>query len=104
MKKIRASKLAEILGFGGDLVDVEVQRVETDSRKIQKGDLFIAIKGEKFDGHNFVKQVIESGAELVVVEELVEGVDVKNLQKEITFKVGENEYSLTLTKHRPPKK
>ena len=33
-----------------------------------------------------------------------ESVDVKNLQKEITFKVGENKYSLTLTKHRPPKK
>lgn len=29
---------------------------------------------------------------------------VKNEQKEITFRVGENEYSLTLTKHRPPKK
>ena len=75
MKKIRASKLAEILGFGGDLVDVEVQRVETDSRKIQKGDLFIAIRGEKFDGHSFVKQVMEAGAELVIVEELVEGVE-----------------------------
>lgn len=29
---------------------------------------------------------------------------VKNEQKEITFRIGENEYSLTLTKHRPPKK
>lgn len=34
----------------------------------------------------------------------LENIDVKNPQKEITFKVGENEYSLTLTKHRPPKK
>ena len=33
-----------------------------------------------------------------------ESINVKNLQKEITFRVGENEYSLTLTKHRPPKK
>lgn len=31
-------------------------------------------------------------------------ITVKNEQKEITFRVGENEYSLTLTKHRPPKK
>ena len=77
MKKTSASKLAEIVGFCGDLVDVEVERVETDSRKIQKGDLFIAIRGEKFDGHNFVKQVLESGAELVIVEHLVEGVDIK---------------------------
>ena len=77
MINISASKLAEIVGFKSDVVDVEVRRVETDSRKVQKGDLFIAIKGEKFDAHNFVKQVIEAGAELVVVEELVEGVDVK---------------------------
>ena len=76
MNKIRASKLAEIVAFDGELVDVEVKRVETDSRKIQKGDLFIAIRGEKFDGHDFVKQVIESGAELVVVEHLVDDVDV----------------------------
>ena len=34
----------------------------------------------------------------------LENINVKNPQKEITFKVGENEYSFTLTKHRPPKK
>ncbi len=34
----------------------------------------------------------------------IENVFVKNTQKEILFNVGENEYSLTLTKHRPPKK
>ena len=34
----------------------------------------------------------------------IENVFVKNAQKEIVFNVGENEYSLTLTKHRPPKK
>ena len=33
-----------------------------------------------------------------------EKITVANPQKEITFRVGENEYSLTLTKHRPPKK
>ena len=79
MKKISASKLAEILDFKGNLIDADIERVETDSRKIQKGDLFIAIRGEKFDGHNFVKQVIEAGANLVIVEELIDGVD-KNRQ------------------------
>jgi UDP-N-acetylmuramyl pentapeptide synthase len=46
MKKISTSKLAEIVGFKGELIDVVIERVETDSRKIQKGDLFIAIRGE----------------------------------------------------------
>ena len=77
MKPISSSKLAEIVGFTGDVANVEIKRVETDSRKIKKDDLFIAVKGEKFDGHDFVKQVVEAGAELVIVEHLVEGVDVK---------------------------
>ena len=77
MKKISSLKLAEILCFGGNLVDVSVERILSDSRKVQKGDLFVAIKGENFDGHDFVKQVVEAGAELVIVEHLVEGVDVK---------------------------
>ncbi len=44
-----------------------VQRVCTDSRNIQQGDLFFALPGEKFDGHDFVEQVIRKGAVGVVV-------------------------------------
>ncbi len=43
--------------------------VSIDSRTIQKGDLFIAIKGENFDGHKFVKDAIKKGAGGVIVEE-----------------------------------
>jgi UDP-N-acetylmuramoyl-tripeptide--D-alanyl-D-alanine ligase len=45
-----------------------VQRVCTDSRKIAHGDLFFALPGEKFDGHDFVEQVIRKGAVGVVVQ------------------------------------
>ncbi|MDO8550619.1 MAG: UDP-N-acetylmuramoyl-tripeptide--D-alanyl-D-alanine ligase [Ignavibacteria bacterium] len=45
-----------------------VSNVTIDSRKIEKGSLFIAIKGEKFDGHDFVKDVIKNGASAVVIE------------------------------------
>jgi UDP-N-acetylmuramoyl-tripeptide--D-alanyl-D-alanine ligase len=44
-----------------------VQRVCTDSRNVQQGDLFFALPGEKFDGHDFVEQVIRKGAVGVVV-------------------------------------
>ena len=71
MEKISSQKLAEILQYNQPLADVEVCNVVTDSRIAKKGDLFIAIKGEKFDAHDFVKQVIEQGVELVVVEHLV---------------------------------
>ena len=40
----------------------------TDTRKITDGCLFIAIKGENFDGHDFAAKAIESGAEAVIVE------------------------------------
>ncbi len=41
--------------------------VEIDSRKVKKGSLFVAIKGEKFDGHDFVLTAVNSGAGAVVV-------------------------------------
>lgn len=44
-------------------------RVQTDSREIKAGDLFLALKGEKFDGHEFVKTACKLGARGVVVEE-----------------------------------
>ena len=45
-----------------------VSKISIDSRMINKGSLFIAIKGEKFDGHNFVREVIKNGASAVVIE------------------------------------
>lgn len=40
----------------------EFSGVSTDSRKINKGDLFIPIKGDNFDGHDFIHNAIEAGA------------------------------------------
>ncbi len=42
--------------------------VSTDSRTVKSGDLFIAIRGEKFDGHNFLSKAVEMGAAGVVIE------------------------------------
>jgi len=44
------------------------ERVIIDSRICRKGDLFFAIKGERFDGHNFIADVLKKGAEAVVAE------------------------------------
>ncbi|MFB3844668.1 MAG: UDP-N-acetylmuramoyl-L-alanyl-D-glutamate--2,6-diaminopimelate ligase [Candidatus Cloacimonadaceae bacterium] len=41
----------------------------TDSRQLQKGDIFICIKGYQTDGHNFIAQAIERGASLIIQED-----------------------------------
>ena len=43
--------------------------ISTDSRLVKKGNLFIALKGEKFDGHDFVNQALQQGAAGVVVSD-----------------------------------
>ena len=48
--------------------DASVQRVCTDSRQAQPGDLFFAIKGERFDGHNFLNEVARKDVAAIVVE------------------------------------
>lgn len=47
----------------------DIYTVSIDSRKIKNGSLFIAIKGERFDGHSFVNDAIKSGASVVAIEE-----------------------------------
>ncbi len=42
--------------------------VTTDSRKVQEGDLFIALHGERFDGHDFLKQAVAGGARGLVID------------------------------------
>jgi UDP-N-acetylmuramoyl-tripeptide--D-alanyl-D-alanine ligase len=41
----------------------------TDSRQLQAGQVFVALKGERFDGHAFIPQVLQQGALAVVVED-----------------------------------
>ncbi len=47
----------------------EVNEIRTDSRKVQKGDLFIAYKGVKVDGHDYINQAVENGASVIVYDE-----------------------------------
>lgn len=73
--------VAKILGYKAS--DKEKQLVitgfSTDTRTLKKGDLFIAIKGENFDGGDFVKQALEKGA--------VGAITDKNLNIEGVIKV-----------------
>ena len=47
--------------FIGDS-SILVSRISTDSRDINKGDLYVALKGLNFDGHDFIFEAFERGA------------------------------------------
>jgi len=53
--------------------DIDFSRVSTDTRKISSGDLFVALKGDNFDGHDYVDVAIEKGASSLMVDHAVTG-------------------------------
>lgn len=52
--------------------EIEISQLQFDSRKVSEGTLFVAIKGTRSDGHDFVKDVTENGAKAAIVETLPE--------------------------------
>ncbi len=56
---------------GGTLIgpDIALTGFSTDSRAVKHGDLFIALRGERFDAHDFIADVRAAGAAAVVVEQ-----------------------------------
>ena len=72
----------------GDL-DLEIEGIESNSKNVKKGFLFVAIKGFSADGHEFVSQAIENGAVAVVVQA---DCNLKSLKipKEVTLIVAED--------------
>lgn len=57
----------------------EATSVAIDSRSLKPGALFVAIKGERVDGHQYVKQAFENSASAAIVSEPVSGVDASRL-------------------------
>jgi len=51
------------------LVDREVTGVRYDSRRVTAGNLFVAVRGDVFDGHSFIEQAVDKGAIAVVGEQ-----------------------------------
>lgn len=52
---------------------ITFDRVSTDSRRVEAGDLFVALKGEKFDGNDYVAEVYKAGCRGMVVSRTPEG-------------------------------
>lgn len=69
------SHLAQVMG--GRILqgapDLSVKRLHTDSRSLESGDCFVALHGDRFDGHHFVSKSREQGAVCAVVSRSIEG-------------------------------
>ena len=53
-------------------LNIEINKIEYDSKKIEKGDLFVAIQGYNEDGHDYINEAIENGAVAVVIQKEME--------------------------------
>lgn len=68
---LKANEIAKALGTIVDSQNI-INRVSIDSRDVDEHTLFFAIKGERFDGHDFVKDVAEKGVGAIVCHKKVE--------------------------------
>ncbi|MCZ0932450.1 MAG: Mur ligase domain-containing protein, partial [Oligoflexia bacterium] len=53
--------------FKGSLKEAQISSISSHSRRVRKNSLFIAVKGRKTDGHNYLKQAIHRGAGTLLV-------------------------------------
>ena len=80
----------EELKVKGNL-DIDINKIKNNSKDVQDNDMFIAIKGFDFDGHECILEAIENGAKVILAQE--DGID-KNILKQIPENV-----TLVLTKN-----
>ncbi len=78
MKNLTISNIAKAVGgtlYPTDFVENnrEAEFVVLDSRQVVEGSVFIATRGERVDGHSFIRQVFTNGALAVICEKLPEG-------------------------------
>ena len=72
MSAIPLYAIAAELDCQYDGADVNITRIATDSRTIERGDLYVALRGERFDGHEFLDEVAQKGASVAVVDTVLD--------------------------------
>lgn len=50
-------------------INVEISKINYDSRKVQDSDIFVCIKGYTTDGHKYVNKAIENGAKVIIIQD-----------------------------------
>lgn len=77
-------------------VNIDITSVQQDSRKIEKGSLFIAVKGFQSDGHKYINKAMDSGARAIVVTEVETDCVNRAKNESITLiKVDDDRYAMS---------
>lgn len=79
MRTMRLSELVERLDARLVGADVAFGRLSTDTRSAQAGDLFLALKGERFDAHDFLSTAVDRGVCALVVDRECPSIDLPQL-------------------------
>lgn len=69
---MKLSTLLERLTYqlgGSKNEETEIKSIEQDSRRVQEGSLFVAVRGTTVDGHSFIPQVMKAGAAAIVCDQ-----------------------------------
>ena len=66
-----------------------IKRILTDSRHAEEGDVFLALKGERFDAHDFVQQVAAQGCQIAIVERPVDADIAQLIVKDTRLALGQ---------------
>ncbi len=62
--------------FSGRKVNCPISGISTDSRNLAPGSLFVPLRGENFDGHDYISQAVKNGAAACLSEEVIAGLNV----------------------------
>ena len=84
LSELQARGVGELFG-----ADATFTNITTDSRKVSPGDVFVALRGENFDGHEFVQSAYTDGAVAVVVESKVESDKPQLVVKDTMLALGD---------------
>ena len=70
-------------------LDKEIEGIESNSKKIKKGYIFVAISGFSSDGHDYIKNAIDNGATVIVAEN-IKKINKDDIPENVTLIIAEN--------------
>lgn len=79
-------------------LDINISDIKNDSRAVQEGDMFVAVKGFEVNGHEHIEEAIANGAKVILVQENeIQKSTLKNLPDDITIIVAtDTRYALAI--------